>query len=200
MSNEFSADKNFKYLISCFRARVKMYIQVEPVLDYLTFLPAEAKEHIQRVATTVGNIRAAEMLLSTLEKGVWPPGWARLFVEALQRAGNPLAARYMNPDLTDLPSPSFENNHDECLQLLNLLQPTLVDKLLVRDVLDKCLEVELLTVEDRNRVGVRWIWAFRQIGQLDAGHFVCPIPSVLSHLWVKLDPSFHEKRISRNKT
>lgn len=152
MSNESSADKNFKYLISCFRARVKMYIQVEPVLDYLTFLPAEVKEQIQSTATTVGNIRAVELLLSTLEQGVWPPGWARLFVEALQRAGNPLAARYMNPDLTDLPSPSFENNHDECLQLLNLLQPTLVDKLLVRDVLDKCLEVELLTVEDRNRI------------------------------------------------
>ncbi|KAM7104938.1 interferon-induced helicase C domain-containing protein 1 [Molossus nigricans] len=152
MSNESSADKHFKYLISCFRARVKMYIQVEPVLDYLTFLPAEVKEQIQSTATTTGNIRAVELLLSTLERGVWPPGWARLFVEALQRAGNPLAARYMNPDLTDLPSPSFENNHDECLQLLNLLQPTLVDKLLVRDVLDKCLEVELLTVEDRNRI------------------------------------------------
>lgn len=131
-----------------------MYIQVEPVLDYLTFLSADMKEQIQRTATTMGNINAAEQLLSTLEKGVWSPGWTRVFVEALQRAGSPLAARYVNPELTDLPSPSFENAHDECLQLLNLLQPTLVDKLLVRDVLDKCLEEELLTIEDRNRVGV----------------------------------------------
>lgn len=100
----------------------------------------------------MGNISAAEQLLSTLEKGVWCPGWTRVFVEALQRAGSPLAARYVNPELTDLPSPSFENAHDECLQLLNLLQPTLVDKLLVRDVLDKCLEEELLTIEDRNRI------------------------------------------------
>ena len=131
-----------------------MYIQVEPVLDYLTFLPAEVKEQIQRTAITEGNICAAELLLSTLEKGHWPLGWTRVFVEALRRTGNPLAARYMNPELTDLPSPSLENDHDECLQLLNLLQPTLVDKLLVRDVLDKCVEVELLTIEDRNRVGV----------------------------------------------
>lgn len=152
-----SSDKRFRYLISCFRARVKMYIQVEPVLDYLTFLSADMKEQIQRTATTMGNISAAEQLLSTLEKGVWCPGWTRVFVEALQRAGSPLAARYVNPELTDLPSPSFENAHDECLQLLNLLQPTLVDKLLVRDVLDKCLEEELLTIEDRNRVGVvKW--------------------------------------------
>ncbi|XP_006190152.1 interferon-induced helicase C domain-containing protein 1 [Camelus ferus] len=147
-----SADKYFCYLISCFRARVKTYIQVEPVLDYLTFLPAEVKERIQRAAATTGNIQAADLLLNTLENGVWPLGWARIFVEALLRAGNPLAARYMNPELTDLPSPSFENAHDECLQLLNLLQPTLVDKLLVTDVLDKCVEETLLTVEDRNRI------------------------------------------------
>ncbi|KAM5324728.1 interferon-induced helicase C domain-containing protein 1 [Glossophaga mutica] len=152
MSNGYSADESFQYLISCFRARVKMYIQVEPVLDYLTFLPAEVKEQIQRTAVTEGDICAAELLLSTLEKGGWPLGWTRVFVEALRKAGNPLAARYMNPELTDLPSPSFENDHDECLQLLNLLQPTLVDKLLVRDVLDKCVEVDLLTIEDRNRV------------------------------------------------
>ncbi|KAK2108890.1 Interferon-induced helicase C domain-containing protein 1 [Saguinus oedipus] len=151
MSNGYSTDESFRYLISCFRARVKMYIQVEPVLDYLTFLPAEVKEQIQRTVATSGNIQAVELLLSTLEKGVWHLGWTREFVEALRRAGSPLAARYMNPELTDLPSPTSENAHDECLQLLNLLQPTLVDKLLVRDVLDKCMEEELLTIEDRNR-------------------------------------------------
>jgi interferon-induced helicase C domain-containing protein 1 len=154
MSKENSADKSFRYLISCFRNRVKMCIQVEPVLDYLNFLPQELKEQILSTATTCGNTRAVEMLLSNLEKAVWPPGWTQVFVEALRRAGSSLAARYVNPQLTDLPSPSFESAHDECLQLLNLLQPTLVDKLLVRDVLDKCVEEELLTTEDRNRVCV----------------------------------------------
>ncbi|XP_008136853.2 interferon-induced helicase C domain-containing protein 1 [Eptesicus fuscus] len=152
MTNGHSADKNFHYLLSCFRARVRMYIQVEPVLDYLSFLPAELKEQIQTKVTTHGNIGAAELLLSTLEKGAWPPGWTGVFVEALRRAGNPLAARYMDPELTDLPSPSSENANDECFQLLTLLQPTLVEKLLVRDVLDKCVAEELLTVEDRSRV------------------------------------------------
>nr|AHB62715.1 interferon-induced helicase C domain-containing protein 1 [Lepus granatensis] len=152
MSNGYSADKSFRYLISCFRARVKMYIQVEPVLDHLTFLPADVKEQIHRTAVTCGNMQAVELLLSTLEKQIWPQGWAREFVEALKRAGNSLAARYLNPELADLPSPSFENTHDECLQLLNLLQPTVVDSLLVRDVLDKCVEEDLLTTEDRNRI------------------------------------------------
>ncbi|XP_040331136.1 interferon-induced helicase C domain-containing protein 1 isoform X3 [Herpailurus yagouaroundi] len=152
MSNGYCADRSFCYLLSCFRTRVKTYIQVEPVLDYLTFLPADLKEQIQRTAVTAGNIHAAELLLSTVEKGVWPPGWARQFVVALQRAGSVLAARYLNPELTDLPSPSSENAHDECLQLLNLLQPSLVDRILVKDVLDKCVEEKLLTNEDRNRI------------------------------------------------
>uniref|UniRef100_A0A673UW01 RNA helicase n=1 Tax=Suricata suricatta TaxID=37032 RepID=A0A673UW01_SURSU len=152
MSNGYCADKSFCYLLSCFRARVKTYIQVEPVLDFLTFLPEDLKERIQRTAVTKGNIDAAELLLSTLEKGTWPPGWARQFVVALQRAGSALAARYLNPELTDLPSPSSENAHDECLQLLNLLQPTLVDRILVKDVLDKCVEEKLLTNEDRSRI------------------------------------------------
>ncbi|XP_023569566.1 interferon-induced helicase C domain-containing protein 1 isoform X2 [Octodon degus] len=153
MSNGYSSEKRFLYLLSCFRARVKMNIQVDPVLDYLTFLPRDVKEQIGRTVETSGNMKAVELLLNTLEQGQgWPPGWTREFVEALQRAGNPLAARYVNPDLTDLPSPSFETAQDECLQLLTLLQPTLVDRLLVRDVLDKCMEVDLLTTEDRNRI------------------------------------------------
>lgn len=130
-----------------------MYIQVEPVLDYLTFLPRDVKEQIMRTANTSGNLKAVELLLNTLEQEQgWAPGWTREFVDALQRAGSPLAARYVNPDLTDLPSPSFETAQDECLQLLTLLQPTLVDRLLVRDVLDKCVQVDLLTTEDRNRL------------------------------------------------
>ncbi|KAM9663903.1 interferon-induced helicase C domain-containing protein 1 isoform 1-T1 [Trichechus inunguis] len=152
MSGGYSLDKSFRYLISCFRVRLKTYIHVQPVLDYLTFLPAEVKEQIQKTAATTGDMQAVELLLNYLEKGDWPLGWTREFVAALQRAGNSLAARYMNPDLTDLPSPSSESAHDECLQLLNLLQPTLVDKLLVKDVLDQCVANNLLTTEDRNRI------------------------------------------------
>lgn len=129
-----------------------MYIQVEPVLDYLLFLPAETKEQILKKVTTCGNTSAAELLLSTLEQGQWPLGWTQMFVEALEHSGHPLAARYVKPTLTDLPSPSSETAHDECLHLLNLLQPTLVDKLLINDVLDTCFEKGLLTVEDRNRI------------------------------------------------
>ncbi|XP_075385645.1 interferon-induced helicase C domain-containing protein 1 [Tenrec ecaudatus] len=147
-----SSEKNFLYLIQCFRDRLKRCIQVEPVLDYLAFLPPDAKEQIQSKAATAGNMRAVELLLSTLEQGAWPPGWQRTFVTALQQTGSRLAARYVDPDLCDLPSPSVENTHDGCLQLLNVLQPTLVEKLLVKDVLDESVALDLLTPEDRNRI------------------------------------------------
>ncbi|XP_049629322.1 interferon-induced helicase C domain-containing protein 1 [Suncus etruscus] len=150
MSNEDSENRCFCYLLSCFRDRLKMYIQVEPVLDYLPFLPLEDKELISAETSSKGNAQGVELLLTKLEKGAWSQGWTTEFVEALKQTGNPLAARYMNTK--DLPSPSFENTHDECLQLLTLLQPTLVEKLLVKDVLDICVAENLLTHEDRNRV------------------------------------------------
>uniref|UniRef100_A0A8C6HMI2 RNA helicase n=1 Tax=Mus spicilegus TaxID=10103 RepID=A0A8C6HMI2_MUSSI len=152
MSIVCSAEDSFRNLILFFRPRLKMYIQVEPVLDHLIFLSAETKEQILKKINTCGNTSAAELLLSTLEQGQWPLGWTQMFVEALEHSGNPLAARYVKPTLTDLPSPSSETAHDECLHLLTLLQPTLVDKLLINDVLDTCFEKGLLTVEDRNRI------------------------------------------------
>lgn len=152
MSNFCSAEDSFRNLISVFRTRLKRSFQVEPVLDYLTFLKPETKEQILKQAATCGNTSAAELLLSTLEKGEWSPGWTQMFVVALEQSGSSLAARYVR--LNDLPSPSYETAHDECLHLMTLLQPTLVDKLLINDVLDTCVEMGLLTVEDRNRVGV----------------------------------------------
>lgn len=150
-----STEDSFRNLISIFRPRVKMYIQVEPVLDYLLFLPAETKEQILKKVTTCGNTSAAELLLSTLEQGDWPLGWRQMFVEALEHSGNPLAARYVRPTLADLPSPSSETAHDECLHLLNLLQPTLVDKLLINDVLDACFEKGRL----KTAVGRQRLWS-----------------------------------------
>ncbi|XP_044540156.1 interferon-induced helicase C domain-containing protein 1-like, partial [Gracilinanus agilis] len=151
MSSESSQEKNFLNLIQCFRPRLKQYIRVEPVLDYLTFLDREKKERIRQTAATQGNAVAAEFLLSTLEKGNWGPGWTQEFLTGLKNGGCTLAARYMNPDLADLPSPSLETCYDQCVQLLDILQPTLVDKLQAMNVVDKCLEKALLTKEDRNR-------------------------------------------------
>ncbi|XP_027721908.1 interferon-induced helicase C domain-containing protein 1 isoform X1 [Vombatus ursinus] len=152
MSSEYSQEEIFLNLIRCLSPRLTQYIQVEPVLDYLTFLGRVEKERIQHTAATEGNMRAARLLLSTLEKGTWEPGWTQMFLTGLRKGGCTLAARYVRPDLADLPSPSLETCYDQCAQLLDILQPTLVDKLQATDVVDKCLEKALLTKEDRNRV------------------------------------------------
>lgn len=57
---------------------------------------------IQRPAAPAGNLCAVEQLLSTLENGVWPLGWTRKFVEALERTGSRLAARCVNPELVSV--------------------------------------------------------------------------------------------------
>lgn len=60
------------------------------------------REQIQRPAAPAGNLCAVEQLLSTLENGVWLPGWTRKFVEALERTGSRSAARCVNPELVSV--------------------------------------------------------------------------------------------------
>ncbi|XP_012584832.1 PREDICTED: interferon-induced helicase C domain-containing protein 1 isoform X2 [Condylura cristata] len=127
----YSTEETFRFLISCFRTRLKMCIKLHSTLDYLDFLDPEDKEKIRSKAMVSGDIAAVELLLTTLEKKDWGPGWPRVFLEALQQSGSTLALLYTDPNLTDLPSPSFETFHDECVKLLNLLQPTVVQNLLI---------------------------------------------------------------------
>ncbi|XP_074071942.1 interferon-induced helicase C domain-containing protein 1 isoform X2 [Macrotis lagotis] len=152
MSSEFSPERNFLNLIQCFRPRLKRYIRVEPVLDFLSFLGREEKERILQAAALQGSAAAAELLLGTLERGAWGPGWTQELLTGLREGGCALAARYMTPELADLPSPAAEAHHDQCVQLLDLLQPTLVARLRAADVVDRCVQKALLTKEDRSRV------------------------------------------------
>ncbi|KAG8510446.1 Interferon-induced helicase C domain-containing protein 1 [Galemys pyrenaicus] len=149
-SSGYSTEESFRYLISCFRSRLKRYIKVESTLDYLHFLPRDVRDQIRNKALFSGDSEAVELLLTTLEKENLPRGWTRTFVVALQESGNTLAARYVNP--TDLPSPSEENALDECFELLTILQPAVVKSLPLDGVLDKCVALDLLTDEDRNRI------------------------------------------------
>ncbi|XP_038607337.1 interferon-induced helicase C domain-containing protein 1 isoform X2 [Tachyglossus aculeatus] len=152
MARDCSPEEAFRHLLACFRPRLKACIEVNGVLDYLTFLSDEAKAEIKRVARTRGGPRAVDRLLSTLETGQWPPGYQREFVTALREAGCPLAARYVDPDGGHLPTPAEEAAHDTHGQLVTLLLPSLVRTLQPDQVLDRCLEKGLLTGEDRAEV------------------------------------------------
>ncbi|KFQ41001.1 Interferon-induced helicase C domain-containing protein 1, partial [Nestor notabilis] len=57
-------------------------------------------------------------------------------------------ACYVNPSLSQLPSPAEEADHDLCVQLVQLLHSTLVDSMRTVQVAEKCLEMGIFQDED----------------------------------------------------
>ncbi|NXB11499.1 IFIH1 protein, partial [Cnemophilus loriae] len=149
---EGTRDERFLYMISCFRPRLKQFIQVQPVLDLLPSLSAEDRERVRAAALQRGAVAAAEELLRAVERGPRGCGWIREFLQALERGGCGLAACYANPSLSQLPSPAEEAEHDLCVQLVQLLHGTLVDRMRTVQVAEKCLEMGIFQDEDMDRI------------------------------------------------
>uniref|UniRef100_A0A8C3VKG8 RNA helicase n=1 Tax=Catharus ustulatus TaxID=91951 RepID=A0A8C3VKG8_CATUS len=144
-------DELFLYMISCFRPRLKQFIQVQPVLDRLPSLSAEDRDRVRAAAVQRGEAEGAEELLRAVERGPRGCGWVREFLLALEQGGCGLAACYASPSLSQLPSPEEEAEHDLCVQLLQLLHGTLVDRMRAVQVAQKCLEMGIFQDEDMER-------------------------------------------------
>ncbi|NWJ00985.1 IFIH1 protein, partial [Crypturellus undulatus] len=140
----------FLYLLSCFGPRLKHAIRVRPVLDWLPSLGAAERERVEAAALQRGDTAAAELLLRALQRG--PPGLFPEFLVALERGGCRLAASYLNPSLSQLPSPGEEAQHDLCVRLVRLLHGTLVDNMRAVEVAERCLELDVFTEEDLERI------------------------------------------------
>ncbi|KFV08725.1 Interferon-induced helicase C domain-containing protein 1 [Pterocles gutturalis] len=149
---EDSRDECFLYLISCFRPRLKQFIRVQPVLDQLPSLSAEDKEKVRTAALQRGDVEGAEELLRAVERGPRGCGWFHEFLQALEHGGCSLAACYLNPSLSQLPSPAEEADHDLCVHLVQLLHSTLVDKMQAMQVAEKCLQMDIFQEEDLDRI------------------------------------------------
>lgn len=149
---EASRDERFLYMIACFRPRLKQCIRVQPVLDLLCSLSAEEKEKVRAVALQRGDVEGAEELLRAVERGPRGCGWFHEFLQALESGGCDLAASYLNPSLSQLPSPDEEADHDLCVHLVQLLHSTLVDKMRAVELAEKCLEMGIFQEEDLDRV------------------------------------------------
>ncbi|NXS32168.1 IFIH1 protein, partial [Pomatostomus ruficeps] len=149
---EGARDELFLYLISCFRPRLKQFIQVQPVLDRLPSLSAEDRERVRAAALQRGEAAGAEELLRAVERGPRGCGWIREFLQALEHGGCSLAACYANPSLSQLPSPSEEAEHDLCVHLVQLLHGALVDRMRTVQVAEKCLEMGIFRDEDMDRI------------------------------------------------
>ncbi|XP_013909557.1 PREDICTED: interferon-induced helicase C domain-containing protein 1-like [Thamnophis sirtalis] len=154
-----SRDECVLYLISCFRNRIKASVQVNRVLDMMPSLSLDQKLQLRAVAKEKGNVEAAEKLLSVVEKeAADSPGLCQQFCEALVRGGYG-AANYLDPSLSELPSPSLEAIGDLGKALVNLFFDRLTDTLQATQVAVQCLGRGLLDLEDmeRQEIGHCWI-------------------------------------------
>ncbi|KAM9380236.1 interferon-induced helicase C domain-containing protein 1 [Phaethornis superciliosus] len=145
-------DERFLYMISCFRPRIKQVIRVQPVLDRLPCLSEEEREKVRSAALQRGEVEGAEELLRAVERGPRGCGWFQEFLQALEHGGCSLAASYVNPSLSLLPSPAQEADHDLCVHLVQVLHSTLVDKMQAMQVAEKCLQMGIFQDEDLDRI------------------------------------------------
>lgn len=137
-------------LIEIFRNRLRKLILVEPLLDRLDFIEEDVKEVIRAKVKNEGNIRAADELLNTILKGPRAEGWCWQLLDGLETVGCKHAANYIN---NKPPTPSMEAENDNCVRMIQLLQPKLV-KLKTRDVCVSCHTMDILTDEDSENVSV----------------------------------------------
>ncbi|XP_048846960.1 interferon-induced helicase C domain-containing protein 1 [Brienomyrus brachyistius] len=175
---ESSADEVFLWLIyDCFRNRLRSLIQIEPVLDRLTFIERDQKDLILNKAKKESNQLAVDLLIDTIHKGPRPPGWYRELTDALNAAGCQHAAMYMETE--NLPSASSEAVNDYCVKLIDLLAPSL-QEIKTPDVCTMSFAQNILTEDDKeivmaactnygNRTGAREL--LRKIVQKPPGWF-----------------------------
>uniref|UniRef100_A0A8C9TJD5 RNA helicase n=1 Tax=Scleropages formosus TaxID=113540 RepID=A0A8C9TJD5_SCLFO len=142
-------DDSLLQLIECFRNRLRSLIQVEPVLDHLYFIGRDQKELIAATAKNEGNRRAVDLLVDAVGRSSRPAGWSRAFVDALKAGGCKHAAMYVEAE--HIPSASAEAENDLCVQLIDLLAPSL-QEMKTPEVCLVCYALNILTGEDKEIV------------------------------------------------
>uniref|UniRef100_A0A4W5JH93 RNA helicase n=1 Tax=Hucho hucho TaxID=62062 RepID=A0A4W5JH93_9TELE len=133
-------------LIEDFRPRLRKLIEVEFVLDHLNFLDNDNKDLIRTKARKESNLKAVDQLIDTIIRiRPLPNGWFREFVDALSAGGCKHAAIYVQDSP---PCPALEAENDNCVRLIELLSPSLLE-MKTTDVCLDCFARGILTPEDR---------------------------------------------------
>ncbi|XP_078084371.1 interferon-induced helicase C domain-containing protein 1 [Mustelus asterias] len=147
-SSDYDLDKQRLSHIENFRNRLVAIIQVEPVLDFIRFMEEADKEEIRAKKVQMGNQAAAHLLLTKIISKPRAVGWFGEFVTALREGGCDHAVAYVNLDSDNGISPTLEAQNDEEVKLIDILSPTLVDKLKPNEVAMRCYPEGLLTLDD----------------------------------------------------
>ncbi|XP_041057703.1 interferon-induced helicase C domain-containing protein 1 isoform X1 [Carcharodon carcharias] len=135
-------------LIECLRNRLVAIIQVEPVLDFIKFMDEADVEEIRTVKTQKGNQAAAHLLLTKINRQPRSRGWFGEFLTALREGGCSHAAVYVNLETDNAISPTLEAQNDLEVNFINMLSPSLIDKLKPNEVSPHCLAKNILTQDD----------------------------------------------------
>ncbi|XP_047457845.1 interferon-induced helicase C domain-containing protein 1 isoform X2 [Mugil cephalus] len=135
-------------LIEYLKPRLRQYVVVEQVLDYMDFIDNDLKERIRQNARNDGNSSAVDSLINAVVKKPHSPGWFTAFVDALKNAGLQYAANLVQQKLSE---PEVEAENDSCVQLIRILVPSLVD-MNTEEVCLQCYAKDLLTDADNERI------------------------------------------------
>ncbi|XP_073503154.1 interferon-induced helicase C domain-containing protein 1 [Phyllobates terribilis] len=133
------------YMIQMFRPRICSLIQVIPVLDNMLSLDQEFKETLKAKAAAEHQ-EAARMLLDRILREPRVRGWFAELVNALRAAECHQAELYLSPG--KLPSAEEEVKQDHCKELISLLCPQLIEKMVPTEMTPKCLNKKICSIED----------------------------------------------------
>uniref|UniRef100_A0A4W3HNX4 RNA helicase n=1 Tax=Callorhinchus milii TaxID=7868 RepID=A0A4W3HNX4_CALMI len=139
-------------LIECFRSRLVAIVQAEPLLDFITFIPAAEREEIRSVGRQNGNQAAVHLLLNKVNTNSGVEGWFGEFITALNRTGCSHGAAYVTPEASDLVSPELEARNDLEVKLIICLTPTVIDNLSPDEVSVHCCAADILTEDDKEKI------------------------------------------------
>ncbi|TNN84557.1 Interferon-induced helicase C domain-containing protein 1 [Liparis tanakae] len=137
-------DDVYESLIENCRRRLQELIKVDQVLDHIDFIGIGQKEEIKQKVENKGNFEAADQLISAVLKKPHGVGWFGTFVNALKHAGCEYAADYMQ---SNPPEPEVEAENYQCVQLIELLSPRLMN-MKTEEVRLECSSQKLLTLQD----------------------------------------------------
>ncbi|KAJ3592702.1 hypothetical protein NHX12_007829 [Muraenolepis orangiensis] len=140
-------------LIENCRARLQSLVKVGPALDHLPSLDHTVKERIRNVARAEGDRRAVNELIDAVLHKPRGPGWFREFVDSLSNAGCRHAADYMDDNP---PPPEVEAHNDQCVRLVELLAPSLLD-MKTLEVASKCVSSGILQGDDLEQVNAECV-------------------------------------------
>ena len=134
-------------LIEVVKPKLINLIKAEQVVDFIHFLTPEQKEQILGAGR---GFACARRLITEVLRKPHTLGWFRTFLDALVQAECTKAAQYL--DEAQMVSAETEAEDEQYSKLLQLLYPSIVDKIDVDNVCNHCYSAKIISEADMEEV------------------------------------------------